>query len=68
LKSERWGSPLVQEEYRGEKAFDRKHDDDSEDIFVSASHFSENHSISNLTSSWKCDPVSLELLTHYGID
>jgi hypothetical protein len=25
LKPERWGSPLVQEKYRGEKACDRRH-------------------------------------------
>jgi len=25
LKRERWGSPLVQEKYREEKAYDRRH-------------------------------------------
>jgi hypothetical protein len=32
LKPERWGSPLVQEQYRGEMACDKgQHDDDDDD-------------------------------------
>jgi hypothetical protein len=31
LKPEFWGSPLVQEKYRGEKACDKSHNDDDDD-------------------------------------